>query len=144
MAQRLLDQLGPDLYSACIQNDVAQVENLTSSIRSPNWFAAIVTVASNQAADVAGFCLRGEGQISGIKDHTLWWVLADGSLVPAYRFLVEWKFLDVNHVVAKSGLCASMRRTFSCDSLNQFNQQDLLPKERQNKISFVISLFRVS
>lgn len=103
IAQRLLDQLGPDLYSACTQNDVGRVENLTSNMQSPNWSAAVVTAASNQAADVVAFCLRGEGQFSGTKDDTLWWVLADESLDPAYHFLVDSNFLDVNHGIDRTG-----------------------------------------
>jgi hypothetical protein len=101
IAGRIANQLGPELYTACVRNDVAEVEALTSTT-TPNWSAAVIAAATGEATDVAAYCLRDKRK-TGIKDSALRWVLEDESLDPAYRFLVESNFIDVNHDIDRQG-----------------------------------------
>lgn len=102
IAQRIANQLGPDLYTACIENDVARVEAASSSMASTNWSAAVLAAASGQATDVLTYCLQDKSK-SGIMDDALWWILSDETLDPTYRFLVESKFVDVDREIDRRG-----------------------------------------
>ena len=96
--QRIANQLGPDLCSACIQNDVGQIEAAKSRSASIDWSTAVLAAASAQATDVLTYCLQDETK-SGIMDAALWTIVSDEDLDPAYRFLVESNFVDVDREV---------------------------------------------
>jgi hypothetical protein len=98
------EQLGPELYMACTQNNVAQVQALTSNANSTAWSmaSAAIVAASEDAEDVVSYCFRDPNR-PAIKDCALRWIMAYEALDPAYRLLVERNFVDVNHVLEMTG-----------------------------------------
>lgn len=102
MLQMLIDRLGSDLYTACIQNNVAQVKAMVANQESTDWAAAVVAAASREANDVVAYCLSDQSSGRIIYD-ALWWIIYDEALDPAYRFMVECKFVDVNYEIDRTG-----------------------------------------
>jgi hypothetical protein len=98
---RIAEQLGPELYVACSQNDVIRVEALTST-NPTNWSAAVIAAASNEAGAVVTYCLRARS-CNGVLDAALRCILEDEELDPAYRFLDEANFVNVNHCIEGTG-----------------------------------------
>jgi hypothetical protein len=99
---RFWDRLGPDLYTACRQNNVADVKILASAGMDTsdlweglsNWSAAILTAASVHGREVAEFCLENARHHVGTLDSIGWCVLGNEELEPAYRFLVDSNLMD--------------------------------------------------
>ena len=108
---RLSDMLGPELYAACRQNDVAQVKILTTpGIGSSNWLeeaskwsAAILAAASEHGTEVAEFCLTNARDRFSTLDGIGTWVLGWEALEPAYRFLVDSNLVDPEHRLDRTG-----------------------------------------
>ena len=99
---RFTEMLGPKLYMACTRNYIAEVELLTSNSNSTNWSAAAVVAAFEKAGDVVSYCFRDRNGPS-IKDSALWYFVEYDALDPAYHFLVESNFIDVNYEMERTG-----------------------------------------
>ena len=70
---RIADLLGPRLYTACLQNNVAQVGILTSAGLDTNqWSAAILAAASEKAMDVTSYCVQHVRNRLDTTDKILW------------------------------------------------------------------------
>lgn len=92
------DRLGPKLYTACQQNDLAQVRVLTSTNMSvEKWSAATLVAASERAADVTELCVTSSE--SGTRDTMLPLLFPHKSLDPAYRFLVESNLVSPDYEI---------------------------------------------
>ena len=98
----IAQQVGPELYSACAENDVARVEALTSRSIITSWPKIFIVAASKRAVDVATYCLAQANKLD-ITDEALRWVLFDEESDPIYHFLVESKFVDVNYFIERWG-----------------------------------------
>ena len=111
---RIAEQLGPELYTACLQNNVIRVEALTAT-NPTNWSAAVIAAASNQAREVVTYCLRARS-CNGVLDAALRCILEDAELDSAYRFLDEAGFVNVNHVIEGTG---SMLGILAAERINR-------------------------
>ena len=101
---RLSDWLGPELYTACRENNVSKVESLTSpGVESSKWSAAILTAASEQGTAVAEFCLKNNRNQLNLFDSIGKRVLGNEALEPAYRFLVDSNLMDPEHRIEWMG-----------------------------------------
>ena len=71
----IADLLGPRLYTACLQNNVAEVEILTSAGLefTEQWAAAVVAAAFTEAMDVVSYCVQHVENRRGMNDKILWW-----------------------------------------------------------------------
>lgn len=101
---RLSEWLGPELFSACRQNDVMQVEALTStSMESSKWSAAMLAAASEKSAEVAKFCMKNTRNKLNTLDSVGKWVLGNQGLEEAYQFLVDSNLVDPEHRLEHTG-----------------------------------------
>lgn len=71
----IADLLGPRMYTACLQNNVAEVEILTSAglQYTDQWAAAVLVAASEKAMDVTSYCVQHVENRRGMTDKILWW-----------------------------------------------------------------------
>ena len=67
----IAQQLGPKLYTACIQNHVEQIKALTSSMDTDKWSDAVLAAAVGESADVAAYCMQTADDKVGTTDRVL-------------------------------------------------------------------------
>jgi hypothetical protein len=103
--------LGPDLYDACIQNNVVRVQALTSrdslTDMLTEWAYVLLAAASARSKDVATYSIT-QGNTLSMADKALPWIAHTPGTDHMYHFLLESKFVDVNHVVDRTGTLLAM------------------------------------
>ena len=93
----MAESLGPELYAACKQNDVAQVQALTTNLDASKWSNAVLTAASEKSIDVVRYGMENTPSPLRTTNEILFLVLYHPALEPAYRFLVESKLVKTEH-----------------------------------------------
>lgn len=112
----LIDQLGVDLYEACRQDDVAQVQALASPAKRAKpqdsvhaicaaidkWAKVLVAAVYQGATSVACHCMEHPDSM-GLIDTVLRFVIFTDGADTVYRFLVESGYVDVNFHLDRTG-----------------------------------------
>lgn len=100
--------LGPALFVACQEDNVPQVESITSNNKTSDWTHVLVAAGREGATNVAAYAMARGGMATGSALEAI--VTSSGS-EPVYRQLIETKTVDVNYVFElygeMLGYCAS-------------------------------------
>jgi len=114
----IAEQISPKLYTACEQDNVPQVQALTSNNSSPSfWHGVLLAAVIEKSTDVAAYCLA---QGVTVDDFILRNVVGSNKSEPVYRYFVQNKAVDVNRYVDRGGAVLGIATTSGRYSLVRF------------------------
>jgi hypothetical protein len=117
----IAEQLGPQLYAACSQNNISQVQMFTSSMNTEQWSAAVLATASAKATDVTAYCMDNVAKM-GLTDTVLrpyvyeiapltYKRLNDDPMGTALHKAAEYRQVGVIDVLLAAGADVSLKDT---------------------------------
>lgn len=109
--------LGSELCAACENNNVAQVQKITSSNVGSNWSYILVAAGREGASDVAAYALEQGAKVEGSELEA---IITSRNFEPVYRLLVKSGAVDVEYVFEYHGQMLGYCATEGRHSLAQF------------------------
>ena len=101
----IAERIGDELYAACGQDDVSQVQTLTSttSHAAHFWCFVLTAAVDHGATNVVAYCIE-KGVDMAYIDEVLQHVVCNKNSEPVYRQMIDFKTVDVNYNIDRSGV----------------------------------------